>query len=66
MRVAPVEQRRKKYLVLSGREGAVPLCLFACCLALLGGPLGGPWTGACGRGVRNGAFRACFRETVAC
>ena len=27
MRLAPVKQRRKKYLVLSLREGGAPLCL---------------------------------------
>ena len=27
---------------------------------------GGHWNGACGRGARNGVFRACFRAAVAC
>ena len=33
MRVAPVEQRRKKYLTPSRRRGAVPLCLLLAWLA---------------------------------
>ena len=37
------------------------LLCFACLLCL-----GGPWTGTWGRGARNCAFRACFRETAAC
>ena len=59
----------------SSAEKSIWCCLgggapsrYACLLllGLLGRPLGGPWTGACGRGVRNGAFRACFRKIVAC
>ena len=45
--------------------GGAPSHYACCCCCLLGRPLGGPWTGSGGRGVRKGAFRAWMWGIVA-
>ena len=52
MRVAPVEQRRKKYSILPRRRGAVPLCL----LLLLGFAREALGLGLVGGGCEMGRF----------
>ena len=67
MRVAPVEQRRKKYLTPPRRRGAVPLCLLLACLALLGRPLDwGLWAGGAKRRVSGMGVGNRRRLVVGC